>query len=64
MPDVISILNYGEKQNKNIMKRTSVLSTEQLLKGRLSTVDLLIKIGCLVKEKNLVSVWKQLTPTS
>ena len=26
--------------------------------GRFSTVDLLIKIGCFVKIKNIVSVWK------
>jgi hypothetical protein len=29
---------------------------EPLLKGRLSTVDLLIKIGSFVKKENLVSV--------
>ncbi len=32
--------------------------------GRLSTVDLLIKIGCFVKNKNIVSIWKQLLWTS
>ncbi len=27
-------------------------------RGRVRTVDLLIKIGCFIKKKNLVSVWK------
>jgi hypothetical protein len=34
------------------------LPKELLLKGRLSTVDLLIMIGCFVKKENLVSVLK------
>jgi hypothetical protein len=33
-------------------------SRELLLKGRLSTVDLLITVGCFVKKENLVSVSK------
>ena len=31
---------------------------EHLQKGRLNTVDLLVKMGCLVKKKNLLSVRK------
>jgi hypothetical protein len=34
----------------------NALTREHLLKGRLSTTDLLIKIGCFVKIKNIVSV--------
>ncbi len=34
------------------------MNRELLLKGRLSTVDLLIKMGCFVNKENLVSVLK------
>jgi hypothetical protein len=31
---------------------------EALLRGKVSTVDLLIKIGCFIKKKNIFSVYR------
>jgi len=41
--------------------RKFIESRNPYWKGRLSTFDLLVKIGCFVKKKNTVSVWKAAT---
>jgi hypothetical protein len=53
---IISINSVG---SWSVCLRQAVLTRNPYRRGRLSTVNLLIKIGCFVKKKNIVLVGKE-----